>query len=181
MKRIAPMKRIDRLVPWVVGAFILTVSIFAIYLTAQNLERSGADDAPERLASQVLSNPPADPARVDLATSKAAFWVVYNADGTPTDGNGYLDGELAQLPKGVISTAIARGIDRVTWEPRDGLRFATVEIHDGDRVIAAGQSLEPSESRIDNVGLLLLLGWITSLMLLLIGAVVHLRAGRASD
>jgi hypothetical protein len=175
------MKRIDRLVPWLVGAFVLTAVIAAIYFAAQNLERAGADDAAERLASQVLTGPPADPARVDLATSLAPFWIVYDKHGEPTEGNAYLDGSLAQLPKGVIGAAITRGDNRVTWEPSDGLRFATVELHDGDRVIVAGQSLAPTERRIDNLGLLLLLGWAGSLVVLAIGCVLHLRAGRDFD
>lgn len=153
----------------------------AVYLTAQHLERSGADDSPVRLASQVLSTPPADPTRVDLATSLAPFYVIYDADGTATDGNGYLDGALAQVPAGVITTAADRGDNRVTWQPRPGLRFATVEIRDGDRVILAGQSLAPSEARTDNLGLLLLAGGGASLVLLAIGCVLHLRAGRDFD
>lgn len=172
------MKRIDRLVPWLVGAFVLLATLSAVYFTAQHLERSGADDAPQRLASQVLSNPPADPTRVDLASSLAPFYVIYNADGTPTDGNGYLEGALADVPAGVIAQAADHGDNHVTWQPRPGLRFATVEIRDGDRVILAGQSLAPSESRIDSLGVLLLAGGAGCLVLLAIGCLVHLRAGR---
>lgn len=172
------MKRIDRLVPWVVGAFVLVVLLAAVYLSAQNLERSGADDAPARLASQAVTEPPADPAHVDLATSLAPFYVIYQADGTPISGNGYLDGALAAVPAGVITTADDNHQNRVTWQPRPGLRFATVEISAGDRVILAGQSLAPTEARIDQLGLLLLAGGGASLILLGIGCFLHLRAAR---
>jgi hypothetical protein len=174
------MKRIDRLVPWLVGAFVLSALIAGMYLTAQNIERSGADDAGQRLASQVASSqdPAADVPRVDLAKSLAPFFVVYDVAGNPTSGSGYLDGVLASVPKGVITTAVAQGSDRVSWQPRVGLRFAVIAIADGDRVVLAGQSLKPSEDRIARLGLLLLLGWAGSIVVLAVGAAIHFRAAR---
>jgi hypothetical protein len=174
------MKRIDRLVPWLVGGFVLTVLIAGMYLTAQNIERSGADDAGQRLASQIASSPDpaADVPRVDLAESLAPFFVIYDAVGNPMSGSGYLDGELASVPKGVITTAVAQGSDRVSWQPRAGLRFAVIAVADGDRVVLAGQSLKPSEDRTAQLGLLLLFGWVGSMVVLAIGALVHLRAAR---
>jgi hypothetical protein len=174
------MKRIDRLVPWIVGAFVLTAVIAGMYLTAQNIERSGADDAGQRLASQVASSTDstADVPRVDLAQSLAPFFVIYDTTGNPTGGSGYLDGKLASVPKGVITTAVAQGSDHVSWQPRVGLRFAVIAVADGDRVVLAGQSLKPSENRTDQLGLLLLLGWAGSIVLLAVGTLVHLRAAR---
>ena len=175
------MKRIDRLAPWIAGTFVLVVVLAAIFPSAQNLERSGPDDAPSRLASQVLTASPADPARVDLATSLEPFWLGYDADGTPTAGGGYLDGALAELPPGVIAAAHDNGENRVTWQPAPGLRFATVEIADGERVIVAGQSLAPADARIDHLGWLLSAGGGASLVVLALGCLLHLRAGRDFD
>jgi hypothetical protein len=174
------MKRIDRLVPWLVGAFVLTTLIAGMYLTAQHIERSGADDAGQRLASQVASSTgtTADVPRVDLAQSLAPFFVIYDTSGNPTGGSGYLDGELASVPKGVITTAVAQGSDHVSWQPRVGLRFAVIAVADGDRVVFAGQSLKPSEDRIAQLGLLLLLGWVGGMVVLAVGTLVHLRAAR---
>jgi hypothetical protein len=172
------MKRIDRLVPWIVGAFVLSALIAGMYLAAHNIERSGADDAGQRLASQVASSqdPSVDAPRVDLAESLAPFFVIYDTAGNPVAGSGYLDGALASVPKGVITTAAAQGSDRVSWQPRAGLRFAVIAIADGDRVVLAGQSLKPSEDRIAQLGLLLLLGWAGGIVVLAIGAAIHLRA-----
>lgn len=179
------MTLMSRLVPWVVGAVVLTIAIAAVYLTAQQLDRQSADEQPLRLASQLASLdeiPDAAPAdRVDLASSRALFYVVYDASGTPVSGTGYLDGELAQVPAGVITTAADQGENSVSWQPRTGLRFATVELRDGDRVVMAGQSLAPSETRTQNIGALLLLGWVGGVVLLTIGAIVHVRIGAALD
>ncbi|HEY8281746.1 MAG TPA: hypothetical protein VIG28_04630, partial [Leifsonia sp.] len=171
------MRILDRLVPWIVGAFAVTVAIAAVYLSLQQLNRSAADDAGDRLASQVTSAGGAGggaggagaAAHVDLATSLAPFFVVYDRSGVPVSGTGYLDGRLARIPAGVVRTALAEGMDRVTWQPRPGLRYATVAQKDGDRVVVAGQSLKPVEDRIDRLGLMLVVGWIAAVFLLAVG------------
>lgn len=179
------MTILNRVVPWLVGALVLTITLAAVYLTAQQLDRQGADEQPQRLASQLASLdeiPDAAAAdRVDLASSQAVFYIVYDASGAPESGTGYLDGDLAQVPAGVITTAAEQGENSVTWQPRDGLRFATVELRDGDRVVLAGQSLAPSETRTENIGTLLLLGWVAGLVLLTVGAVIIVRIQAALD
>ncbi|MEP6478375.1 MAG: hypothetical protein ABJB03_03205 [Rhodoglobus sp.] len=182
------MKLINRLAPWVVGALVLTITMAALYLATQRTERMGADDAGDRLASQVASQLDSGgtastgaPDRVDLATSLAPFWILYDKSGSPVDGSGYLDGALGTVPVGVIDQAFASGSNRVTWQPAAGLRFATVELRSGDQVVLAAQSLAPSESRTDSVGLLLLVGWLAAVILLAIGALVQLRMERSLD
>lgn len=183
------MRILDRLVPWIVGAFAVTVAIAAVYLSLQQLNRSAADDAGDRLASQVTSAGGAGggaggagaAAHVDLATSLAPFFVVYDRSGVPVSGTGYLDGRLARIPAGVVRTALAEGMDRVTWQPRPGLRYATVAQKDGDRVVVAGQSLKPVEDRIDRLGLMLVVGWIAAVFLLAVGAGAHLWLGSEAD
>ena len=161
----------------IVGALLITVIFGSIYVVAQQIERQGANDAPLRLASQLASTNGSPGAtagaaagdHVDLAKSLALFYVVYDSTGTPVSGTGYLDGALATLPHGVIDTARSSGEDRVSWQPRPGLRFATVAVAAGPNVIVAGQSLAPSESRTDAVGALLLASWAGTIALLAAG------------
>jgi hypothetical protein len=174
----------DRLVPWIVGAIVLTVSLSAVYFTAQQLDRRGADEQPQRLASQLASvdlGAEAATERVDLGSSDAIFYIVYDQDGEPLRGTGYLDGELARVPSGVIAAAATDGTNSVTWEPRDGLRFATVEVLAGSQVILAGQSLEPSETRTHDIALVLLAAWVLGLAVLTVGAGLHRRISRTVD
>lgn len=193
------MRILDRLVPWIVGAFAVTVAIAAVYLGLQQLNRSAADDAGERLASQVVAvggdggfsggggavggvtASTGAAARVDLAASLAPFFVVYDRSGDPIAGTGYLGGQLARIPVGVVRSALAAGVDRVTWQPRPGLRFATVALRDGDRVVMAAQSLKPVEDRIDRLGLMVVVGWIAAVFLLAVGAAAHLWLGYTTD
>jgi hypothetical protein len=94
---------------------------------------------------------------------------VYDSTGNAICGTGYLDGRLAAIPNGVISTARTTGDDRVTWQPSTGLRFATVSIRSGDYVVTAGQSLAPTEDRISSLGIIALAGWAGTLFALAVG------------
>jgi hypothetical protein len=178
---------LNRIIPWIVGAIVLTIAFAAIYVVAQQLDRQGADEAPARLASQVAAQlddgvlaEVDDADRVDLERSLAPFYVVYGESGSPESGSGYLDGELAQVPAGVIETAVQKESNGVSWEPRPGLRFATIEVVADGKVVLAGQSLVPSESRTEQFGILLLLGWVVGLAILAAGAFIHLTVNSFS-
>ncbi len=164
-------RNMNRLVPWIVGVVVITFALGTVYVVAQQLNRQTADQPGEQLMSQVASELSSGSdatirslPRVDLAASLAPFVVVYDGNGHPIDGNGYLDGSLAQPPTGVIAAATVSGSNRVTWQPRPGLRFATVEVKSGDRVVMGAISLIPAEQRIDSVGLLVAAGWIGAML-----------------
>ncbi len=157
----------NRLEAWLIGVVVATITLGTVYVVAQQLDRQAADQAGAQLASQVASELSTGSSatidalpRVDLAASLAAFVVVYDGSGHPISGNGYLDGQLAAPPSGVISTAASDGSNHVTWQPRPGLRFATVEVRSGDRIVMGAQSLIPTEQRTDRLGLLVALAWL---------------------
>ncbi len=161
-----------RVLPWLAGAAVVTALFGSLYIAVQQVERLGADDAPQRLASQVASELRGgsrsvfSPRTVDLSSGLAAFVIVYDSGDRPVSGNGELDGQLASVPRGVLDdTRRDRSVHHVTWQPEPGLRFATVEIAVGDRVVLAGQSLSPAEARIDSLGLLIAVGWIGTMVL----------------
>jgi hypothetical protein len=82
---------------------------------------------------------------------------------------------LPSVPTGVLDAArrSPEG-DSVTWQPMPGLRFATVEIAAGTRVVLVGQSLAPTEARIDSIGLLVVAGWLGTILLVVIGFLLWL-------
>ncbi len=84
------------------------------------------------------------------------------------------------MPSGVLAAGRSSAGDRVSWQPREGLRFAVVEQRQGSRVVLAGQSLAPAESRIDTLGLLVLAAWLATAALLVIAFFVD-RALRAIE
>jgi hypothetical protein len=164
-----------RYLPWVGALGILIVLIGTIYGVMQQSERQGANDTPQRLASQVSSELSRGSSatidalpRVDLSNSLAPFVIVFSVDGTPSSGNGYLHRALASPPAGVVRTARRTGHESVTWQPSAGLRFATVSIRSGDRVVMAGQSLAPSERRTVNIGIVIAGGGAGAVLILIL-------------
>jgi hypothetical protein len=145
---------VKRLLPWCAALVITSLAFATIWIVALQFDRLAAVETPERLASQVAaeirggqtSTIDAQP-HVDLSRSLAAFVVVENAQGSATSGSGYLSNALVSLPTETLGRAAASGTAFDSWEPRPGLRFATVTVRVGDQFVSAGQSLSPTESR----------------------------------
>ncbi|WP_426519464.1 hypothetical protein ACPPVQ_05560 [Diaminobutyricibacter sp. McL0618] len=176
----------NRLAAWVIGVIVATFTLGTVYVVAQQLDRQGADQVGAQLATQVASDLSSGSSatvdalpRVDLAASLAPFVVVYDSSGHPIAGNGYLDGDLAEPPSGVISDAASGGSNHVTWQPRPGLRFATVEVRSGDHVVMGAQSLIPTEDRANRLGLLITFAWLGTMVVLGLAALAFWWVERA--
>ena len=158
------------------AAAVLLAALLGVYAVGQQQERQGANEIPATLASDAArqldagSSPDsltsALPA-VDIASSLQAWLAVYDRSGHPIASSGRLDGELPQLPLGVLESARS-GEDRVTWQPRLGVRQATVVIPYGRGYVAGGRSLREVEARIDRLGVLV--GTVAAAGLVLVGA-----------
>jgi hypothetical protein len=159
--------------PRAAAIVVATILFGTIYVGLAQLDRLSANDAPLRLASQVAAEIregqsttlDAQP-HVDLSRSLAAFVVVEDAQGRSTAGSGFLKGALVSLPTGVLGAAAKSGRDDVSWQPRSGLRFATVTLKIGDQFVSAGESLEPSENRDGTFQLLVGVGWLMAMLVL---------------
>jgi hypothetical protein len=141
----------------------LAVAIVAlsglVYLTAQQMLRQGANDPQIQLsedfaASLTSSKSPSGdfPARqVEISTSLTTFLMVFDDTGKVLISNALLDGVTPQYPAGVFEYVRQHGQDRVTWQPRKGVRHATVvtrfEGRAGSGFVMAGRSLRVVEER----------------------------------
>jgi len=176
-----------RIVRWAATAVIVTALFSSLYLVMQQIERQGADDAPGRLASQLASEltagsgDDASAPAVDLAASDSLFYVVYDRSDHPVAGTGQLDGSLATVPAGVLDQARRAGSNHVTWQDSAGRRFATVEQRAGDRVVLAGQSLAPTEDRVDRIGLLILAAWACVLAIVVVAYLIERLTSRVGS
>jgi hypothetical protein len=161
---------------WIPLAVAATCAIGFAYLVGQQAWRLGADGLPEQLASDgaVAVAAGASPASiagsatVDIATSIAPWVVVFDKSGKPIAGSGRLDGMLAQPPAGVFIAADNGGPhgDRVTWQPRAGVREAIVvhAIKSGPGgYVVAGRSLHEAEAQIDTLGALTAAAWLATM------------------
>jgi hypothetical protein len=153
-------------------AIAVTATYGLVYLVAQQGLRSGGNDPQRQVAEDVASQldrgmAPADvvgDGPIDVARSLAPFVVVYAADGSVVATDGQLDGASPLIPKGVLDAARAKGSNAVTWQPRPGVRIATVTIPWRDGTVMAGRSLRIVEEREAAVRLLVGLAWVVTLL-----------------
>jgi hypothetical protein len=162
------MKKTNFLFPATTALLVMVLSGL-IYLAVQQSYRSGANDPQLQVARDISerlkNNQSIDQLMagdtVDISKSLAVFKVLYDLQGVPIQSNGLLDGKSLQMPKGVFDFAKENGEDVLTWQPRRGVRMATVvEFVRSPSVafVAVGRSLEETEKRVSNLTIMLFVG-----------------------
>lgn len=172
-------------------AVLATCLAGLVYVVVQQDLRTGANDPQQQLAEDAAAklNAGAAPAslvtgaKVDLAASLAPFLVIYDPAGSVLATNGQLDGAPPLIPKGVLDDARANGVDAVTWQPRSGVRMATVTVPWTGGSVMAGRSLRLVEERESQLELLVGTAWVATLIALAISLFVTGRIwpGRSAD
>jgi hypothetical protein len=151
-------------------AATLTVLTLGICASVQSSLRQSANDpqiqmvrdAAALLEAGGSAESALPPGQVNAATSLSPFLIVYDDAGRPVASSASLDGRAPGPPAGVFEFARQHGEDWVTWQPRPGVRIASIVkrvrgTHPG--FVLAGRSLEEVEARKGNLGNLFLLLW----------------------
>ena len=165
---------------------VLTVACGLSFVGLQQTLRMGANDPQTQLAEDLARQLDAGAdatalvgsAKVDVAVSLAPFVAIYGPAGTVVATTGTLDGGPPMPPIGVLDNARSAGIDRVTWQPRAGVRIATVVVPWRGGTVLAGRSLRTVEERIGQIQVLAAIAWLVGLVLL--GAASVIAAAIAS-
>lgn len=170
-----------------VGCVVVSVVVFGtIYTVGQQVLRQSANDPQIQLAediAQLLSGTakPSDLAsntRIDITTSLAPFLVITDTKGAVLTTSGQLDGKDPIIPLGVFDSAKKMGQDRVTWQPRKGVRVALVVVPYKDGYVAVGRSLREVEKREDGVLKIVGAAWGALVILSCIGYLGMMRMKR---
>ncbi len=155
-------------------AVLATALCGLVYVVAQQDLRTGANAPQQQIAEDTAAklDAGADPVSVvgatslDISRSLATFLVVHDVAGAVLATDGTLDGSAPRVPRGVLDSARATGRDAVTWQPRPGVRIATVTVPWTGGTVLAGRSLRIVEQRVDALGLLVSVGWIVTILAL---------------
>jgi hypothetical protein len=150
MRRIRNVFRI-----WLPFAVVVTAFCALAYMTVQQALRQGADDPQIQLAEDAAAalnrgeRPDAlvPGSQVDMATSLAPFLLTYDGNGKPLASSALLDGKMPEYPMGALDAARRSGENRVTWQPREGVRVASVAVPYRDGFVVGGRSLREVEKR----------------------------------
>jgi hypothetical protein len=167
-------------------AFFLPVAVLAtlccgfVYAAVQQDLRMGANDPQLQLAEDAAraldAGAPAatlvESAKVDAAVSLAPFIVILGPTGHVLATDGQLDGHDPVPPPGVLDAARQNPPNAVTWEPRAGVRIATVTVPWHGGTVLAGRSLREVERQEDSILLIVAAAWLVMLGALAVTAVV---------
>lgn len=162
---------------------IITAVSGVIYVSVQQVYRTGADDPQLQIANEInlklrdgksVDNFFSD--TIDISQSLSPFVSLYDEAGQPLRSSGFLNGKPPVLPEGVFDFTKTHGEHRVTWQPADGVRMAMVLLSSNSspiRFIAAGRSLTEVEAREHNLITIIFFGWILCVGLVLLHAVLN--------
>lgn len=160
---------------WVPIAVAVTLVCGIVYLIAQQQIRLGTNEPQVQMAEDTAAaltggEDPVDLTGthpIDIARSLAAYLVIYDEKGQPLAWSGELDQAAPTVPQGVLTSARDHGENRVTWQPRPGVRSALVVVpYQGARTgfVLAGRSLRESEALSSTLLLLVGFGWLGTLI-----------------
>ncbi len=158
---------------YLLSAIILTGLFSTMYVLVQQQGRMLANDTPTLLATQVAKQLDAglglasvNMGATDLANNPVPFVIVYDKQGKAVGGSGYLDKKLAVAPKSMLQHAKTNRNNIVTWQPKAGVRIASVTVAAKDYYVLGGQSLKSTEDHATQLLKLTALGYTVSLVLL---------------
>lgn len=162
---------------WLPLAFLGTALCLLVYAAVQQDYRQSANDPQIQLAEDAAvavgggttaqNQSLSFEGNVDIGASLAPYLVFYNDAGTPTGGNGFLDGRFPLLPSSLFDYVRAVGETRVTWQPEAGIRQAIVVARIGGAApgfVMAGRSLREVEVRENMLGIMALATWTATLL-----------------
>ena len=159
---------------WLPIAAAITALSGLVYVVAQQTYRQSANDPQIQLAEDAAAQLEAGAQpqtllgsdKVDMARSLAPFLIIYDDTGTTVASSVQLNGQTPPLPPGVFTDTRKSGEDRITWQPQEGVRSATIMTHfAGPRpgFVLSGRSLRETEKRVDLLAPLVGLGWLATL------------------
>ena len=149
-----------------------------MYAAVQQVYRSSANDPQIEMAEEAAARLEAGASPemvvagepVDMAQSLAPYLIVFNDGGTPVAASVRIDRRVPVPPAGVFTAARNVPEQRLTWQPRPGVRSAIVIRHFAGAnpgFALAGRSLREVEQRIARLVAIVATTWLASIGFLL--------------
>jgi hypothetical protein len=165
---------------WVPLAAAVTAISGVVYAADLNGLRSAANDPQIQMVEEAVAslNASASPqsvvpsTTVDMSTSLRPYLIVFDGAHRPLASSVTLHGRQPALPPSVLDGLQSGRQDRITWQPEPGVRDAAVIEPWRGGAVLAGRSLRLTEERETDLELLVAAGWLGTLLLTALAAVV---------
>jgi len=163
---------------WLPLVVIVTLLSGLIYVVAQQMYRQSANDPQIQMAEDIAKhldsgqsvNSAVGTENVDIRNSLSTYITIYDSSYKVVASSGNLEGQAPTVPTGVLENA-KDGVNRVTWQPEEGVRVATVTQKYKDGFVTVGRNMKEIEVRVDNLGKTMLLGWFVTMVASLIAVI----------
>ena len=137
-------------------------------LNANDPQVQMAEDLAGQLAAGKKAEEVVESKTVEISTSLATYVVVFDEEGKILKSQAVLDGKEIKIPKGILAYTKAFSEDRVTWQPRRGVRSAVVvsRFNTGKAIgfVMVGRSLREVEKKEDLLLIQVAIGWVVTLL-----------------
>lgn len=165
-------------------AVIVTIIFMSVYVIGQQIIRLSANMPQIEMAediAQKLNNgarlvdvlPEGE--KVNPAVSSAAFVVIFDKKKNVVAYSGEIDGKIPTVPEGVLKQTPKKGYNAVTWQPKENVRLASVEVRANDYYVLTARSLAEPEKLVDTIGKLTLVGYVAAMVMLVAGHVLYIN------
>jgi hypothetical protein len=161
LNRIPQLAILLMLTTFVAGTAVV-ISQQVLRLSANDPQIQLAEDAAQRLNSGEDAASVIPDRKVDMAASLAPFVIVYDDRGRPVTSSGSLDGLTPTPPRGVFDFVRSNAEEQLTWQPRPGVRIASVVVRTSKGFVVAGRNMREVEIRKDKITDLAIAGWLAA-------------------
>ncbi len=166
-------------IPFAVAITGVTLIAFGL---AQQLNRQAAydpqiqisEDVAGALDSGIQPQTIIGSRKIDVSKSLSTFIIIFDKDGKPTTSSGILNGNIPTPPNGVFEFTSTNGQDRLTWQPADDVRIATIITKYNNGFVLAGRNMREVEHRIQTLTKKVIFGWLVTLVGTLIAVLIFI-------
>lgn len=158
---------VNRRIFYLLICFLVTLFSGLVYGATQQSLRLSADDPQVQITGDILNSltQGADPKQLsatpaDMSTALTPFVIIFDNKEKALGSTVELDKKIPVPPSGAFEKAKKYNENRFTWEPKKGLRQASVMVKYKDGYILAGKSLREVENRVKIIFRLVGVAWI---------------------
>jgi hypothetical protein len=156
--------------------FVVAVTFICglIYIVGQQIYRQSANDPQIQMAEDAAAalsggqTPGAiiGNSKVDIAISLSPYLIIFDSAGQPIASSAKLDDKTPTIPKGAFDYTKKHGQDRITWQPKAGIRQAVIIVHyegQNSGFVLAGRSMREIETREGQLLSISIICWLIAL------------------
>ena len=158
------LHKIRLLIPLAVAITGLSVLVFGAIqqlnrMMAYDPQIQVAQDISDALNSGVPPQAITGRRQINISKSLATFVILYDENGKPIVSSAVLNGKTPVPPSGVFAYTKNMREDRLTWQPADDVRIATIIVKYDHGYVLAGRNMREVEARIAGILQKIIAGW----------------------